>query len=95
MRGKALREERRLEAENRLLRDQDRPTLIARSPAMRPVLEMIERVGPSEANVLITGANGTGKSLIAHALHAVSARAGRPLVTVNMGGLTEGLFESE
>jgi DNA-binding NtrC family response regulator len=93
--GKALREERRLEAENRLLRDQDRPLLIAESPAMRPVLELIERVGPSEANVLITGANGTGKSLIAHALHAVSARAGRPMVTVNMGGLSEGLFESE
>jgi len=93
--GKALREERRLEAENRLLRDQDRPKMIAQSPAMQPVLELIERVGPSEASVLITGANGTGKSLIAHALHAVSPRAARPLVTVNMGGLSESLFESE
>lgn len=93
--GKALRQEQRLEEENRLLREQDRPGMIAESPAMRPVLELIERVGPSDANVLITGANGTGKSLVARALHAVSTRASRPLVTVNMGGLSEGLFESE
>ena len=52
-------------------------------------------MGPSDANVLITGENGTGKSLVAHALHAVSLRAGKPIVTVNMGGLSEGVFESE
>jgi DNA-binding NtrC family response regulator len=62
---------------------------------MRPVLEMIARVGPSDANVLITGENGTGKSLVAQALHAVSPRAGRPMVTVNAGGMAEGVFESE
>src|SRR5919109_734052 len=45
------------------------PDLIAQSPAMRPVVEMISRVAPSDANVLITGENGTGKSLIAHAIH--------------------------
>ena len=93
--GQVLRQERRLEAENRLLRDQEWPTLIAQSPPMRPVLEMVERIGPSDANVLITGANGTGKGLLAHAVHAASARAGKPLVTVNMGGLSESLFESE
>jgi len=62
---------------------------------MRPVLELIERVGPSGANVLITGENGTGKGVIARALHAASARAGKPLVMVNMGGFAEGVFESE
>ena len=62
---------------------------------MRPVLEIIARVGPSDANVLITGENGTGKGLIAQALHAVSARAAQPFISVNMGGLPEGVFESE
>ncbi|MBI2925069.1 MAG: sigma-54-dependent Fis family transcriptional regulator [Verrucomicrobia bacterium] len=93
--GKALRKGQRLEAENLLLRTEGAPQLIAQSPAMRPVLEIIERVGPSDANVLITGANGTGKGLVAQALHAVSHRAARPFVTVNMGGLSEGVFESE
>src|SRR6267378_308674 len=59
--GKALRQGRRLEAENELLCGPGGPTLIAESPAMRPVLELIDRVGPSDANVLITGENGTGK----------------------------------
>src|SRR5690606_17291331 len=95
--ARALRRSQRLEAENRALRDQDavRTKLIAESAAMRPVLELIERVGPSDANVLVTGDNGTGKGTVAQALHAVSARANRPLVTVNVGGLSEGLFESE
>ncbi len=62
---------------------------------MRPVLEMIERVGPSDANVLVTGENGTGKGTVAAALHAVSTRAPKPLLTVNAGGLSEGVFESE
>ena len=72
-----------------------RPTLVTSSPAMVPVLEVIERVGPSDANVLITGENGTGKTLVAQALHASSSRAGRAMVTVNVGGLPEGVFESE
>jgi DNA-binding NtrC family response regulator len=95
--GRALRRSQRLEAENRVLRDQgtNRPTVIAESAAMRPVLDMVARVGPSEANVLITGENGTGKGTVAQSLHAVSSRASRALVTVNAGGLSEGLFESE
>jgi DNA-binding NtrC family response regulator len=99
--GSALRRGERLEEENRLLRGDGgaavaaRPTLIAEAPAMRPVLEMIDRVGPSDAAVLITGDNGSGKGTVAQALHAVSARAARPLVTVNAGGLSEGVFESE
>jgi DNA-binding NtrC family response regulator len=93
--GRALRRGERLAAENELLRQDGHPTLIAQSPEMRPVLELIERVGPSEANVLITGENGTGKGVVARAIHAVSQRASRPLVTVNTGGLSESVFESE
>ncbi len=95
--GRALKRSQRLEAENRVLRNEgtSRPSLIADSAAMRPVLELIARVGPSDANVLVTGENGAGKGTVAQALHAVSARASRPLVTVNAGGLSEGLFESE
>jgi DNA-binding NtrC family response regulator len=93
--SRALRRGQRLEAENRALREEGRPLLIAESEAMRPVLEMIERVGPSDANVLVTGENGTGKGTVAAALHAVSTRALKPLLTVNAGGLSEGVFESE
>lgn len=94
--SRALRRGRRLEAENSLLRaPEGRPALTAESPAMRPVLEMIERIGPSDANVLITGGNGSGKGVVAHSLHAVSRRASKPLITVNTGGLPEGVFESE
>ena len=90
----ALRRERKLEAQNELLRG-TMPNLIAQSPSMRPVVEMISRVAPSDANVLITGENGTGKSLVARAIHAVSPRASHAMITVNMGGLSETLFESE
>jgi DNA-binding NtrC family response regulator len=97
--GSALRRGERLEAENRLLRGDGssaaRPLVIAESSAMQPVLEMIDRVGPSDAAVLITGDNGSGKGTVAQALHAVSSRAARPLVVVNAGGLSEGVFESE
>src|SRR5271163_2325535 len=91
----ALRRGQRLEAENRLLRTEGRPTLIAESAAMQPVLQLISRVGPSDANVLITGEPGTGKEVVARTLHAVSLRHNRPMVTVNAGGLAEGVFESE
>jgi DNA-binding NtrC family response regulator len=93
--ARALRRGERLEDENRALRAEPGPRLIATADCMRPVLEMIERVGPSDANVLITGENGAGKGSVAQALHAASARAQRPLVTVNAGGLSEGVFESE
>ncbi len=95
--GSAVRAYRRLEQENELLRGSGKagPALLAQSAAMRPVLEVIARVGPSDANILITGENGTGKGLVAQALHAVSLRAGKPFISVNMGGLPEGVFESE
>ena len=85
--GSAVRSYRRLEQENQLLRGKPARPLIAESAAMRPVLEVIARVGPSDVNVLITGENGTGKGLAAQALHAISGRAGKPFISVNMGGL--------
>src|SRR5881628_3347451 len=90
----ALRKGRKLEAANKLLGG-NVPNLIAEAPSMRPVIDMIQRVVPSDANVLITGENGTGKSLIAQALHTLSPRASHSMITVNMGGLSETLFESE
>ncbi|MBK5293970.1 MAG: sigma-54-dependent Fis family transcriptional regulator [Acidobacteriia bacterium] len=92
----ALRRGQWLEAENQaLLGEECGPGMIASSAAMQPVLQVIARVGPSAANVLITGEHGSGKGVLAQALHAASPRAGRPLVTVNTGGLAESLFESE
>jgi DNA-binding NtrC family response regulator len=93
--ARAIRRAQRLESENRLLRKDGLPEIIADSPRMRPVLQLMERVGPSDANVLITGEHGTGKELVARWLHAVSPRRGEAFVAVNMGGLSEGVFESE
>ena len=93
--ARSLRRTRQLEAENRLLRAQGRPTFIAEAASMRPVLDLIARVGPSDANILITGEHGTGKEVVAKTLHAMSQRAQKPLITVNTGALSEGTFESE
>jgi DNA-binding NtrC family response regulator len=93
--SRARRQGQRLEAENRLLRADGMPTMIAEAPSMKPVLDIMSRVGPSDANVLITGEPGTGKEVIARTLYAISPRASKPMVTVNAGGLAEGVFESE
>src|SRR3984885_8749563 len=92
---RALQRAARLEAENRLLRAEGLPDFIATAPAMQPVLETIARVGPSDANVLITGEHGTGKEIVAQTLHALSAPSPRPLVAVNTGAIPDGVFESE
>jgi DNA-binding NtrC family response regulator len=92
---RTLRRAERLEAENSLLRAQNRPIFIAESKAMQPLLTLISRIGPSSANVLITGEHGTGKEVVALTLHAISSRSTRPMITVNTGGLPEGTFESE
>ncbi|MGH9568314.1 MAG: sigma-54-dependent transcriptional regulator [Candidatus Angelobacter sp.] len=92
---RAMRRAERLEAENNLLRTQNRPVFIAESKAMQPLLTLISRIGPSDANVLITGEHGTGKEVVAVTLHALSTRSGRAMITVNTGGLPEGTFESE
>ena len=93
--GRALRRAQRLETENKLLRRDTLPNMVAESPKMKPILQLMERVGPSDANVLITGEHGTGKELVAQWLHASSPRSARSFIAVNMGGLSEGLFESE
>jgi len=93
--GRAIRRADRLEAHTRAGDADGVGGLIAEAPSMQPVLQIIARVGPSDANVLITGENGTGKSLVARALHGVSPRAARPMVTINAGGVSEGVFESE
>ena len=91
----ALRRARQLELENRLLRAEGMPDFVAGAPSMQPVLELIGQVGPSDANVLITGEHGTGKEIVSKLLHAASPRSRMPLVAVNAGGLPEGTFESE
>jgi DNA-binding NtrC family response regulator len=99
--GEALRRGRKLEAENLALRSSvadstgDLPQIIAESPAMKSVLNLVERIGPADANVLITGENGTGKEVITRLLHSMSSRRSKPLVSLNAGALAEGLFESE
>lgn len=84
-----------LEAENRILRTAGAPDFIASAASMRPVVETMARIGPSDANVLITGEHGTGKEVVAQTLHLLSSRADRTLVAVNTGALPEGTFESE
>lgn len=84
----------KLDAENALLRGSTEP-FIAQADSMQPVLEMLRRVAPTDANVLILGENGTGKGVIARHLHALSRRAEQPLIKVNMGGISEHIFESE
>jgi DNA-binding NtrC family response regulator len=91
----ALRRARQLELEIRLLRTEGMPEFIAAAPSMQPVLELIAQVGPSDANVLITGEHGTGKEIVARLLHVTSPRSRMALVAVNAGGLPEGTFESE
>ena len=69
--------------------------LIGNSPAIAQVRALIERVAPSDANVLVLGENGTGKELVAMALHRASARAHAPLVALDMGALPAQLVDSE
>jgi len=86
-----------LEEENRRLREEFAPDrdMIGSSPPMRKLFEQIRRVAPTQARVLILGENGTGKELIARALHRFSSRAGGPFVPVNCAAIPRDLFESE
>lgn len=97
--GQARRNQARLATENALLRQGEdagaEEDFIAQSPAMRPVMEMLRRVAPSDANVLVLGENGSGKGVFARLLHQRSRRADKPLIKVNMGGIAESVFESE
>jgi DNA-binding NtrC family response regulator len=96
----ARRANRNLTEENRILRSDldkghDFARIVGESPAMVEVLRMVADVAPTEATVLVTGPGGTGKELIAHAIHANSARKDKPFVKVHVGALHEGLFERE
>ena len=90
------RETRKLRQANRMLVEQGTPLdFVCASDEMRQVLDIVDRAGPTDANVLILGENGTGKELIARELHRRSRRADRVFLTVDMGSLSENLFESE
>jgi DNA-binding NtrC family response regulator len=75
--------------------NKDKHFIIARSPQMLKILDLVQKVAQTDANVLITGDNGTGKELIARELHRQSKRANEIMVTVDMGAISETLFESE
>lgn len=96
--GEARRKANRLQAENEMLKADERADsgeFIAGSDVMRAVMTMVDRVAPSDANVLITGENGTGKSDLAELIHQRSRRADQAFIKVNMGGISEHIFESE
>ncbi|MGB8581796.1 MAG: sigma-54 dependent transcriptional regulator [Candidatus Sulfotelmatobacter sp.] len=92
---RAVQRAERLAAQNRLLQAEGRPEFIASAASMQPALEAITRVGPSDANILITGEHGTGKEVVARTLHALSPRASRPMIAVNTGAIPDGVFETE
>jgi DNA-binding NtrC family response regulator len=92
---RALRKSQRLQEANARLQRGATPVFIGDSAAIRDVRQTIERIAPSDAAVLITGEHGTGKEVVATWLHALSERRNRPLVTMNAGGLAEGIAESE
>jgi DNA-binding NtrC family response regulator len=92
---RALRKNQRLQEANTRLQRGATPAFIGDSPAMREVRRTIDRIAPSDASVLITGEHGTGKEVVAMWLHALSDRSARPLITMNAGGLAEGVAESE
>ncbi|MDQ8196521.1 sigma-54 dependent transcriptional regulator [Pelagicoccus enzymogenes] len=93
--NQAQLQSQRLKEENRTLRPNKASGFIAQSRAMRPVLELIESVADSDASILITGENGTGKGVIANLIHQQSGKADHPFISVNMGGIPDGVFESE
>ncbi len=91
----ALRTANRLDAEAARARQRDMPALVTASRAMQQVMTMVEKVATSNAAILITGEHGTGKEVIARAIHAASARSNKAFIAVNAGGLSDGVLESE
>ena len=91
--GKKKKEEEERKEENK--DDFDRSHIIGKSKALTEVLDTIKRISRTNASVLITGESGTGKELIAEAIHRNSPRAKKPFVKVNLGGVSQTLFESE
>jgi len=96
----AEREKARLQQQNAYLQEEIKATLnfdeiVGRSPALSAVLEQVRAVGPTDASVLVTGETGTGKELVARAIHSASRRKDKPLIKVNCAALPAGLVESE
>jgi len=96
----AERERARLQQQNQYLQEEinasrDFKEIVGRTPALAAVLENVRRVAPTDASVLITGQTGTGKELIARAIHSISKRRDQPLIKVNCAALPAGLVESE
>ena len=92
---RAKRKATLLEEENRSLKASKSRDFLAQSEVMKPLINMINKVAPSDANILITGENGTGKGVAARYIHSLSARSDEPFVSINMGGLASGVAESE
>ena len=92
---RAVRRNQRLQEANARLQRGATPAFVGDAPGIKEVRQAIERVAPSDASVLVTGEHGTGKEVVAAWLHALSDRRGKALVTMNAGGLAEGIAESE
>ena len=92
---RAIGRSQRLEEASARSQRSDTPAFLGDSPQVRAVRQTIERIAPSDAAVLITGEHGTGKDVVASWLHMMSERQRRPMITVNAGGLAEGIAESE
>jgi DNA-binding NtrC family response regulator len=92
---RAVRRSQRLQEANTRLQRGATPAFIGETAGIREIRQTIERVAPSDASVLITGEHGTGKEVVAAWVHALSDRRGKALVTMNAGGLAEGIAESE
>lgn len=94
--GRTILERDRLREHNQVLQGGPGESgFVAQARAMQPVMKLVDQVAPSYANILITGENGCGKSLLAKLIHEKSLRADRPLISVNMGAIPESVFESE
>ena len=96
--AKAELRSRKLEEENKLLRSESdgiNAEFVCKSPTMLELMQKLEQIAPSEANILLTGENGTGKSFLVNHIHALSKNRDKPLIKVNMGAIPENLFESE
>ncbi len=93
--SRALRAANRLAAEAARTRARELPSVVASSRAMQQVMAIVEKVAPSSASVLITGEHGSGKEVLARAIHAASDRSNKAFVAVNAGGLPEGVLDSE
>ncbi|TQV76043.1 sigma-54-dependent Fis family transcriptional regulator [Exilibacterium tricleocarpae] len=96
--ARSERQVKRLEDTQHILEEQleeDFHEIIGASPSMRRVFELIDKVAMTDANVLVLGENGTGKELVARAIHRQSARSSQAMISVDMGSISESLFESE